>query len=816
MKRLATVILSACLICASAVKPGSAFSARAEGDAVFPTGARSFAAAANAFASAGGETAGEDGLLLPGSYEQYLPLSAPSDVAVTENHTAVADGNLIYVYSRGEGEYRRYEHSANVDGEKNKVVKLQFSEKGLLYFLDASNYLYELDPAAEDGEEATRSNVVCNTFTIFSDVVYFTNVSPDASQISQTTLDTLDSSKAPLVKGGISSKPVIAQDNGVLYYTDAGKYLYKLKKSENGYVSSFIAPLTEKETVVSLAVYSGLLYYTDTAKTLYIYDLNASRLLDSFEGGYSALTVHDGYIYAVENDGVRQYSPAEGAFTDYEICGGSDAENRLADASELLLCGDLLFAADNGNKRVSVYDTKKHSYAVIPVGLEAEFLASDGETLLIADVSAAELYRLRFSENGKLQADFLRSFSGFNNALVGVAGVYGTYYFVTDNNYFYRAKTDEQGGWTLDSTPKPSASHTARLLTQDVYGELYVAYSDGGVRRFTEAGFMDANDAGERVKANDQPIAVPGQAEQIAVDYEQTVYALYQNELYKCAAEQTKYTFEKTFVYGQTKETQIRSFAFGVEEPRVYLLYEGDFVVESYGVPLPTVRSIAVEGADEKIFSKESAEFSVVETAENALMVNFDIAALDGAQAFPYLSFVREPSERTALKLGETEIYNLIAVFDDASKTYTTALVLKRYCQEVPRDAYLRPAEGFTDGKGYLTNAVTLYKYPYLTPLLTVSPLTKNARVTVLGEIDTLDYRYYYVSYTDESGAVRTGYVPKAYVTNFDGSPPGQELVEYGEGTTDFDSLWRMIFLLLGCLSVCVLADYMILRKKKP
>jgi len=165
--------------------------------------------------------------------------------------------------------------------------------------------------------------------------------------------------------------------------------------------------------------------------------------------------------------------------------------------------------------------------------------------------------------------------------------------------------------------------------------------------------------------------------------------------------------------------------------------------------------------------------------------------------------------------LGETEQYDLIAVFDEQNKTYSTALVLKAYCEELARNDYLKPAEGFENGIGYLTNTVTLYKYPYLTELLTVCSLPKGGAVTVLGEIDRLDYRYYYVSFTDETGTERKGYIPKAYLTEFNGAPPQPEELTYGGSHTDWDSVWRMAFLLLGCASVCVLLDYMILRKKK-
>ncbi len=783
MKRFLAAILSVCLLSSATVS--GFFSAYAEG-------AESSELYRKERISSEYEQASADELILPSSYEQYLPLSEPCDVSVTENYTAIADGSRIYVYDRRAGEYRCYEHTANEDESNNKITKLQFSETGELYFLDVSLFLYSLDPVTLESE---KTSLTCNTFTIFSDTVYFTNV----SQILRTTLDKLDSSTAESVVSDVTSKAALAQDNGVLYYTDAGKYLHKIDSTND----TFIDQLTSAETVVSLAVYSGILYYTDTAKTLYVYDLTTNEHLNSFEGGYSALSVSDGYIYAVNNDSVRQYSPTDAAFTDFEICASSSSQNRLSGASDTILVGDNLLFADNGNNRISSYDTKTGERRVFPTEIQTNFLASDGTTVLAASATEAVLYDF---DSGEKTA----SFDGFNSNLAGVAAVYGKYYFITDNNYFYCAEQNSEGSWTLNSTPKPSASHTARLLTADAYGALYVAYSDGNVYRFEEDEFMAPAEVGEKTAT------VPVQTEKIAVDYEETVCALYKNELYVCTDAQKKYSLSKTAVYGQTAETKVLSFTFGIETGDVYLLYEGDFVLSTRDIPLPTVRTIEVGGADEDIFSEQSAEFSLVKTAENSLMVTFDIESLSGAEYFPYLDYSRETESHTALKLGETDKYNLIAVFDETDKTYSAALILKRYCEEIPESEYLTPAEGFTDGIGYLTNSVNLYKYPYLTSLLTVTELEKNTTVKVLGKIDTLDYRYYYVSYTDADGTVRTGYVPQGYVTNFDGAPPDSQNFEVGAGKTDYDSLWRLAFLLLGCASICVLTDYLSLHKRKP
>ena len=133
MKRFLAAILSVCLL--SSATASGFFSAYAEG-------AESSELYRNERISSEYEQASADELILPSSYEQYLPLSAPSDVSVTENYTAIADGSRIYVYDRRAGEYRCYEHTANEDESNNKITKLQFSETGELYFLDVSLFLY--------------------------------------------------------------------------------------------------------------------------------------------------------------------------------------------------------------------------------------------------------------------------------------------------------------------------------------------------------------------------------------------------------------------------------------------------------------------------------------------------------------------------------------------------------------------------------------------------------------------------------------------------------------------------------------------------
>ena len=94
------------------------------------------------------------------------------------------------------------------------------------------------------------------------------------------------------------------------------------------------------------------------------------------------------------------------------------------------------------------------------------------------------------------------------------------------------------------------------------------------------------------------------------------------------------------------------------------------------------------------------------------------------------------------------------------------------------------------------------------------SNMEKNQTVRLIGEINQLDYDYYKIEVEDETGNVQTGFIPKSYITFFDGSPKPSETHTYGECAPSEDSIWRLTYLLLGAAAICVLLDLLILQRK--
>ncbi len=751
-------------------------------------------------------------LLAPNTYEEYLPLRAPTGAAVCEEYTAIAEGNVIYYYDREEETYFSYTHAEQGLPQDN-VKNLQFCENGNLYFADNSSgdNFYELDLSTRT--KTKIDDVACESFVIHGRDLYFASA---VGTLYTTSLQDAASPKKPLLQGENNpSKPVLAFWNGELYFTDDGirQSLYKIQPSVG--IPATVAELEIR--IKTMTINAGVLACTTSEGDFYAYTLptltTEGELTHIPQGGYTALSSFGEHVYATQTDKgvIRQYSTTEKAFTDFEICASSGAQNRFSGATRTVMAGDKLLIADDGNARVSVYDLEKNAFQEpIPTALSATFLASDGKTALVANATEAAIYSLTTTEKNPLA-----TFNRFEGEIKGVAAVYGNYYLLTAGNAYSIAIQAESGEYALTRARKNCASFVSpTLLTADVYGDLYVG-TGNFVYRFNEQGFMQTDAQGTVVINN-----IPANTQEIAVDYERNLYALSEGKLYKNGAPQPYADFTANpLVYGGENYTpSALSFAFGVEENETYLLCDGNYLLKTDALSLPTVKTIPVGNARNEIFSESSAEIAVARLAENALLIEFDMQTLGKAKAsdfFPYLSYSRSPHELTALKIGEIDGYAIVAVFDEPTNGYFTYLVREEFVSLLEKGTFEKVYEDSERRAGYLTSALPLYKFPYLTDLLLAhETLARGTELTLIGEINQLDHDYYHVAYQTADGE-KTGYVPKAYVQLFDGTPKQTQTYVQGETESNGDALWRLGYILLGFGAICILVDYLILRKKR-
>ncbi len=231
-------------------------------------------------------TASADGLT-------ELTFAAPTDVAATANHTAVADGNVLYLFNRTNGGFwQEYTHA-------QAISQIAFNETGVLYFRDEYRNLYSLNvDELTENSVATDTAIDCGAFFFKGDALYYANAAD-----SNTLLYDGGGESSPMLFNG-AYKEFFFQ-NDTLYALSDGNGLFTLHLS-----SSQATVLTNFSTARSQLAYSDNKIFTADSSGLYCYDLNegGETLLD--QGTYTALCTNANGIYALKGTEVYAYSTA--------------------------------------------------------------------------------------------------------------------------------------------------------------------------------------------------------------------------------------------------------------------------------------------------------------------------------------------------------------------------------------------------------------------------------------------------------------------------------------------------------------------------
>ena len=740
-----------------------------------------------------------DTLIAPTSYEQYLPLSSPTDVAVTNEYTAIAQDNAIYLYDRTGNAYEEIDFSPVTN---EQITKTQFYGD-YVYCLDAGMLLHRMHLQTSAIETI---HLACTNFLIYGNTLFYTTSSGNMSKLYQTDVQAPTAS-ATLLADKIAGLPALAFWNGELYYTIDTQItlLFKINPQTKDFIQVTNFPQT---TVHDFYITNNTIAFTvaqtEDGGDFYTYSIaDFSEPLSHEQGSFSSVTAHGEYFYTIEENSIKQYSLQTQSFTQFEICGVSDSVHRLNGGAATCLSGETLFIADNGNDRISIYDTQGAQFETpIATTIDPLYISAQDNTLMIANQTTVEIYDIESKTK-------LYTASDFHGQIVGIASVYGTQYIATNANYYY-AITQNESGWSVTDTQK-TTTQIPEYFTADLYGKLYIL-SSNKVFAFHETSLKNASVAGEEV-CN---FGASANIKQIAIDYNQTVYALCDNKIITQTGENTfgEFSFETSLVY--TQDTRATAFALGYLENQTYLLMDGAYILASQRLQLPTVKTVAVEDTDKQIFANASAEFSVLQTQENALLIAFDITKLNGATHFPYTGHHRAKQSITALKMGETQTHYILAHFNESKNAYQTYLVRKDDCSFMANADFRTDYAQENRTQLFVSSEVALYKFPYLTDLLTITTLPRGASVTVLGEIRQLDHEYYHVQYTDEQGNTHSGYIPKAFTNSFSGLPMPEHDYQAGASESDKDAVRRLAVLLLGFSAICILIDYLLLRKRNP
>ncbi len=744
-----------------------------------------------------------ESLLFPTSYDQYLALNSPNSVAVKKNYTAISDGNVLYLCDRTGSApvWKKYEHTSN-------ITKIQFGGENTLYFLSHTNStLYSIDVSlwGSEAPTPTQTSVVCTTFTIKSGTLYYSNTSDGKTTLYTAPLSDF-SAFEQIYESDVYSPSIDVDGKGAVYFMYGSNYLWKLSLETR--IPIQVAQLPPSTSRILLI--DGKLFCSTETKDFYGYSIaeltekgDSSKCTPFAEhhGGYSAMSVYGSNLYIVKNNTVREYSIPDNGFTAYEIGASSTSTHRLNGSSEVHLYGDRLFIADDDNDRISVYNHKTATFETpISTNLNTPHLAADEDTLLVASGATAILYSLRPENYGSALSTLDTTDGG---AIIGATCVYGSYYVATNNDCYTPVWTETEYAWTEYSR---TFHYGTDKLTSGADGGLYSLYN-GTVYRYEEKEFLDETEEHGAPYWTGLPLTVS----KIAVDYAGNLYALANNEIHvyskpddEGAFTAKTHTLNTPFVYSSETPNAL-SFTFGVEENEVYILYERDYAILSPLYDLPTMQTIKTENAHAEIFGAQTT-FKVVETQANTTFVEFDIKKLSStSEYFPYTRFYRQETPLTAVEITQTGHYSVLAYRENSTDSYRVFLAPTARVREKTEHALTYG----TAKLGHVVSDVGFYQYPSM-GVPTDGTIARAEKVSLLGEVNGLDCDYYEIEYEGKKG-----YIPKQFITLFNGAPSAVDTVVVGDPKKDDDTVWRLTYILLGTAAIGILVDLLILRKKE-
>lgn len=741
------------------------------------------------FAQAEGETEGDipeatslttenAELFLPESYEQYLPLDAPTYMSMNDDYIAVSDGQTLYFYDKTVGSYSTYQ--VPLQQENDRITKIQFSDDGRLFF-SAGGLFYEY--SFETGEATEYEAATCVTFLVVKDSLYTVRSSEGFVYLIHYFLSDISRrGETRLVNWESTITPKLSYQDGQLYII-----------RENADVS--INDITTPGTMQHLkkvpldktygdaqitgfqfaCAYGDYLYYTvngtaQSANGLYRTDFagNAEHL---FTGdGFTAINTYNGNLYCIRGASVLELSVTEDGvgYSGYEIAASSSSVNRLAGATDAVRAGDLLVTADSGNNRVSVYDFGKREYTVIDCGFTPLHVATDGSTIAVS--SETDIYVSYPDASGHYTVDLeqVTVSTGVSGTTVsGLTCIFGEVYFVLNSDLFGIV-----GG---ESVRSAGLRESVTGITSDLYGSIYVSTASGSVYAYSEDEFLKDGATGTK-----SDFTLPASASSLRADFEGNVYCIAGSAVYRNGKLFAR--FESDFVYGR-ESAEPCSFALGFENNTVYFLF-GDYYVASKTdvLDIPTLDRIAVADAAETCFSDHEPTGLLTTVPEHAIGIQTNLNLLkqtlsEETAYFPYETYFRTAESKQGIVLAVTDKYTLVLLEnrqDRQNHGYKAALF---------RTQTLSPESEYYEEENknaYLSSAVSSYYVPALCTDLGGERLSRGISVTVHGYVHTVYRDYARISYETEENGTAYGYVPASYLTEV--NPLAGSAVNYTAG----------------------------------
>lgn len=732
--------------------------------------------AAFAFAEPSASDDHPGALFLPSSYEQYLELTKPSDFAISERYIAIADNQsvdsaVIYLYDKSSQEYRSYSYAT-----QNTLSSLNFyscSSGDYLFFLETGNYVNYISCNEFSSHERIES-FRASAMLINGNEIYYAIQTGSNSNVYYATIEELNiqwqDKQINEIPFNTDIKPSFSLYNGIIYFS-SNKNVYKCSPDSVDHTYD-TADTISNFTIIGENKYD--IVYSNTGGFLYLKNESESVCTTK---NITVVKYYKDLIYALTPNGIVQYDLAKKDFTDYEIGKYSLSDNRLNAATDLSIYDDKLIIADNGNKRVTVYDGI--SYKNAAPATAPEFVCAGKEAYLVVSGSKAYLYDYENNSVGNIET--------IENSIISVTYAMGTFYILSNDGANSYA-VDESTA-TIREAGTPNIENPVSVAA-DIYGNLFVLSKSGQIDKYAEAQFL-ASGTSSSVKITQ----MDSSCKKLLVDFAGNLYGLSENKItiFSQGKTNTREINFSEYVYGGGNKKAI-SFAFGLTDGSAYILSDGFIVRTDLGIS--TLNNISADGLYNSLYETQpSKDDLIVEVKAGSVAVSLDIKSLESDSAYlPYRSYRRLEEDRKGVVLGETDagyvvlFYEYIPVGEGITSpihTYDVCLIAKGSA-ETPAVV----ADYFSEIKktGYLSSDVNLYSRPAMQEFTIKDRLKRSSAVAVLGKVSladgSLDNEYYFVQVADAYGFVPATFVTDANIAALDNENFHYQQLKKGKSVT--------------------------------
>ncbi len=712
-------------------------------------------------------------LLLPETYEQYLELTAPSDIAVSDEYIAIADmpasGNsVIYLLDKAgaEPKYRVYTHSST-----NKLSSLNLykaADKTYLFFLDTNNTPYYIDCSAQTLVSASVDAFSAYSMIFSGNDIFYAKQTGTSANIFHASVAydgdvfSFDTDDVSINQSALNTNAVAFSVYNGTVYLSADKTIYTCtpaaitqNDSTEYSVSGFAIIGTNEHDII----------YASQDKHLYFRDADERRDAD-----YSIVKLYANDVYITADNSILRYSLQSSSFTNYLIGKYSDRENRLNAASDLSVYGGNLVVADTGNDRLSLI----RGGSVKTLSFNDALLVCAGSDNVLA-VSATGTFLSTY--NGAMQ-----KIEEAPTDIVAVSYAFGVYYLIDQNGD--TCAIDGATGAVQAGTPHISDPVS---IAADLFGNIYVLNTSGHVNRYTVQSFLSDGSASTRIVSfAETPL-------RIFTDYEGNVFGLTAAGILAFDADtKTISSVQLPFadaVFSAAAKTA-RSAAFDFESGEVYVLSDGFIVKADLGANAPaSLKNIAADGLHAALHGSAADTVGrLVTVPAGSVAVQLDAGAVtQSAAVLPYADYERVEIARTGVKICDTAAGTIVAFYEytpaasagaNPEREYTLCLILGNTA----------PAGGYYTAQSYgarTTNDISLLRFPTMhvgNSDNAIARLAKGTGVTVLGKVSLpasaqggfgLDTDYAYVSASVDGEKTVYGYIPLGYTVENSASSGG-------------------------------------------